>query len=326
MAGMTGGVFMLTAFLTTLEQMTRILLFLIVGFGLNRLHILPKGAGAGISRMVTMVFLPAMLIHNNMTEFRLADVGSYGQLVLLGAFLWAVITAISLPIAKKLSDGTHMERGVYLYGLSFSNTGAVGTPLALALLGTAGLFQFNLFLLSFGIMTYAWGVNLFLEVDRKNSLKRFLVHLLNPVFVSMMIGIFLGALGAGTWMPALITNFIGDLGACFVPVSLLMTGYSIADYPLGKLFDRPQSYVFTLLRLLVFPLLALVPVKLMGASQSVAILAVLAFAGPSGMNVVVFPASYGRDCKTGASIVLISSLGSILTVPLLYAFVHYLFA
>lgn len=316
---------MLTAFLTTLGEMTRILLFLVVGFGLNRLHILPKGAGAGISRMITMVFLPAMLIYNNMTEFNLADVASYSQLVLVGALMWTIITLISLPIAKKLSGGDMLERGVYLYGLSFSNTGAVGTPLALALLGTAGLFRFNLFLMSFSVMTYAWGVNLFLEVERKNSLRRFLVHLLNPVFVSMLIGLVLGALGARNWMPSLLVNFVGDLGSCFVPVSLLLTGYTVADYPMGEMFNRPKSYLFALLRLLIYPLLVLVLAKLMGLSLIVATLAVLAFAGPSGMNVVVFPASYGQDCRTGASIVLLSSVSAVITVPILYALVQVLF-
>ena len=53
-------------------------MFLVVGFGLNRLKILPKGAGGGVSKLVTTVFLPALLIHSNMTEFRLAEVGSYG--------------------------------------------------------------------------------------------------------------------------------------------------------------------------------------------------------------------------------------------------------
>ena len=159
---------MLTAFLTTLVQMARILLFLALGFALNRLHILPKGAGTGISRLVTTVFLPAMLLHSKMTEFNLADVSSYGQLVLLGAIFWALGTLLSLPVAKKLSGGDSLERGVHLYGLSFPNSSAVGSPLALSLLGTNGLFQFNLFLLPFVVMTYAWGVNLFLEGERKH--------------------------------------------------------------------------------------------------------------------------------------------------------------
>ena len=317
---------MLTAFLTTLAEMTRILMFLVLGFGLNRLHILPKGAGTGISRLTTMIFIPALLLHNNMTEFRLADVALYSRLVLTGCLLWTLIAVISLFVARKMSGGNGLDRGVYLYGLCFPNTGGVGMPLVLAFLGTAGLFQYNLFCLIFNIMTYAWGVNLFLDTERKNPIKRFFVHMLNPVFLSMMAGLILGALNATAWVPALITDFVGDLGSCYVPVTLLMAGYTIAEYPLKEMFHLPKSYLFTLLRLIVYPLLAVLAVKLLDADLFVATLAVIAFSGPSGMNVVVFPASYGRDCRTGASIVLLSSIGSIITVPLLYALVQILFA
>ena len=247
---------MLTAFLTTLGEMTRILMFMVLGFGLNRLHILPKGSGAGISRLITMVMIPALLIYNNMTEFQLANIGQYGQMVLLGLFLWAVMTLISLPIAGKLAGGNPLDRGVYLYGLSFSNTGAIGMPLALAMLGSTGLFQFNLFLVTFSIMTYAWGVGLFLDTERKNPIKRFFIHLLNPVFVSMCIGMTLGALNAKNWMPSLVLNFAGDLGSMYAPLSLLLAGYTIADYPLTEMFHLPKSYLFTLLRLIIYPLAA----------------------------------------------------------------------
>lgn len=63
------------------------LVVFVVGFGLNRLHVLPKGTGVGISRLVTMVLLPALVIHSNMTEFNLADVGNYSQMVLLGVMV-----------------------------------------------------------------------------------------------------------------------------------------------------------------------------------------------------------------------------------------------
>ena len=316
---------MLAVFLTTLGEMTRILMFMLLGFGLNRLHILPKGSGTGISRLVTMVFIPALLIYNNMTEFQLAHVGQYSRLVLMGAFLWTVVTLISVPIAKRMSGGNPLDRGVYLYGLSFPNTGAIGMPLALALLGTTGLFRLNLFLVSFSIMTYAWGVGLFLDAERKNPIKRFFVHLLNPVFVSMVIGMTLGALNAKNWMPSLVLNFVGDLSGIYAPLSLLLTGYTIADYPLSEMFHLPKTYLFTALRLVVYPLAAVVLTKLVGGDLLMATMAVIAFSGPSGMNVVVFPASYGRDCETGASIVMVSSLGSILTVPLLYALVQNFF-
>ena len=102
-----------------------------------------------------------------------------------------------------------------------------------------------------------------------------------------------------------------------------MVGYTVAEYPLADVFNRPKSYVFAAIRLILIPAVILLVALGFGFTKSVATLAVLAFA--CGMNVVVFPASYGQDCKTGASIVLISCLGSILTVPVLYALLQQLF-
>lgn len=317
---------MFTAFITTLEQMARIFLFLAIGFGLNRLRILPKGAEGGISRLITTILLPALTIYINTTEFNLANVGIYCRLVLLGLLFWLVLALISAPAAKKLSAGNRLEHGVYLYALSFPNTGAVGTPLILAIFGTAGLFQFNLFLLFVTIATYGWGVGLFGHRKTDNPIKNFFSQMINPVFIAMVLGLFLGALGAKNWLPPITLNILHDLGSCYVPISLLLTGYTVANYPLAEVFTQPKSYIFSLLRLVVLPLLALAMAKLIGLSLFEASLVVLTFAGPSGMNVVIFPASYGQDCSTGSSIVLTSSLASILTVPVLYALAQYLFA
>ena len=316
---------MLTVFFTTLEQMVRILLFLLLGFAFHRLHILPKGAGAGISKLITTLLLPCLLVYTNMTEFNLQDIGMYGQQVLTGGLFWVVVMLVSLPISKKLAGNHPVDRGVFLYGLCFPNTGSIGTPLALALLGTSGLFHFNLFVLVSCTMTYAWGVSLFMDATQGNPIKRFLNSLRNPVCIAIFTGLFLGALNAKQWMPTLVTDFIGDLGSCHIPVSLFLAGYTIAEYPLGDVFKQPRSYVFTLLRLVLIPLAALCAARLLELSQFMAILTVLAFSCPCGMNVVVFPASYGQDCKTGASAVLLSCIGALLTVPMLYTLVHLLF-
>jgi len=97
------------AFLTTLEQMGRIFLFLLLGFGLRRLRVLPENAGVGISRLVTTIFLPALLLHSNMTEFNLANVGLYGKLVLLGGGLWLLVTLAALPLSRKFAGGSELE-------------------------------------------------------------------------------------------------------------------------------------------------------------------------------------------------------------------------
>ena len=192
-------------------------------------------------------------------------------------------------------------------------------PLIQALMGSIGVFYYNLFMLAFTIMTYAWGVDLFLEVERKNWLKRFLTHLVNPIFISLFVGLLFGALGAKNWMPSMVINFTGDLRNCYVPFSLLLIGYMIAEHPLKDAFKYPKSYLVVALRLIVIPLLVLGAVWLLGCSELVAVLAILVFASPCGMNVVLFPAAYKQDCSVGVSLVLPSSLAAVLTVPVMYA-------
>ncbi len=317
---------MAAAFFTTLEQMIRILLFLSLGFALNRLHILPKGSGTAVSRLLTTVFMPSLLIYSNMSEFNIVNVGEYSQLVLWGGFFIAITILLAIPVSRKLGGDNHLDRNVYLYGLCFPNTGAVGGPLAMAMFGTLGYFKYNLFLLFVTLATYAWGVSLFLDVERKNPVKRFFVNMMNPIFLSMAIGLVLGAIGAKNWVPDLVTSALKDLGSCYIPISLVMTGFAVAEYPLDEVFKRPRSYIFALLRLIVIPVLVLVLAWVLRVPQSIATLLAITYAGPCGMNVVVFPSSYGRDCRTGASIVLLSSLGSILTVPVIYSLMHLLFS
>lgn len=312
-------------FLTTLEQMTRIFVFLLLGFGLNRLNILPKGAGAGISKVVTVVFLPALLFHSNVTEFNILNIGLYGKLVLLGGVLWLAVTIAVVPLAKKFAGNNQEDRGAYLYALSIPNTGSVGTPVVLALFGATGLLEYNLFLFIWSMMTYAWGVNLFTPHQEKMALSRRILQVLNPAFVASCLGLLLGALGAKNWLPSMALNIVGDLSACYVPIALLMAGYTVANYPLGNVFKLPKSYLFTFLRLISIPVVMMLLCLLLGMEKSVATLVLLGFACPCGINVVVFPAAYGKDCQTGASLVLISSLASILTIPALYALLQYLF-
>ena len=42
------------------------------------------------------------------------------------------------------------------------------------------------------------------------------------------------------------------------------------------------------------------------------------FAMPIGMNTIIYPATYGGDTKTGASMTMVSSVFSVITIPLMY--------
>ena len=77
-------------------------------------------------------------------------------------------------------------------------------------------------------------------------------------------------------------------------------------------------YVASLLRLVVIPAAMMLVLKLLGINDEIMTFALIAFATPLGLNTIVYPAAYGGDTKTGASMAMISHTLSVVTIPLMY--------
>lgn len=316
---------MLATFLETFAQMFRILFYLFIGYMFNKRHLVPRTAEPVLSKFVALLFIPSLTFYSNMAECRIDSLGLYSRYVLAGGALWLLFAVLGCIFAKLFAGKDTYIEGIYRYAFAFPNTGGVGTPLVLAFFGTAGLFQSGLFLLVPGIMTYAWGVQQLWPVRKKITLRTFLQNFFNINFIAMISGMLLGVLGAKEWMPAIVMEIFSDLGGCYVPVALLLTGYTIADYQFREIFGHIRVYLYTVLRLVVFPCIALGILYLCKAPQMMIVLTALSFSCPSGMNVVVFPAAYGQDCREGASLILISSLCSLFTIPVIYALAQQFF-
>ena len=310
---------MLESFLTVFNQMFGIFLLIGVGYALNRLHLMPKEAARICSRMVTLLFLPSLMLHTNLLECHVGSLVDNAGLALCGTLIILASIALSYVLAKFFSPNDRYVQGVYRYGISFPNTGAVGTPLILALFGTYGLFQYNLFWFAAIVLTYSWGVMQLRPVHQKQSVLQTIRDMFNPTLIGTLAGIVLGVLGAKQWMPPIIIDSVGKLAGCYVPVSLIIVGFTAADFRFAEVIGEKKAYIYSAIRLLAFPGVVLAILRALGAEEMMCVIAVLAMACPSGMNVVIFPASYGQDTRAGVSMLLVSSLLALVTVPLVYA-------
>ena len=101
------------------------------------------------------------------------------------------------------------------------------------------------------------------------------------------------------------------------------------------MLKKRKVYLATALRLLVLPVIGiafLFALKyLLGAlfslniSNNVLFLAFVATATPIGLNTVVFPEAYGGNSEIGASMTMISHTLCVITSPILYALMVWLF-
>jgi predicted permease len=300
-----------------LNQMAGLFVLLVTGFLLNRLHILSKEAEGVLSKVAAKVLLPAFMLYTFMEECTVANLAEHGNLVLFGGVFQVTGIFAAILLAKWLGKGDPFLSGVYRYALGFPNIGGFGFPTVLALFGQFGLFQYQLFMLVNHFLCYAWGVGQMQPAHERGGWREAMKKLFNPVVIGLLIGMVLGLSGLVSFVPSGIRATVQNLGNCFSPMSLLLTGFVIGDYRFSDILKEKRTYIIALLRLILIPGAFLVVLRILHVPDMICVLTCLAFACPCGMNTVVFPAAYGQDTRPGAGLTLLTSAAAVVTIPLL---------
>lgn len=314
---------MLDTFSATLSPMLIMFSALFIGFILSKFKLLPDDAGSVIAKLENYVFVPALTFSTFNSYCTIESLGENIQLVLYSvlALIFAILLAI--PLSWFFDHRDPYKRNIYKYALIMGNYGYMGNAIVpIVLGGQQHLFCYLLFTLPLSVFVYIWGIAMLTPKEYRsgNALK----GLLNPVCISMVLGILCGILKVGQYFPVFLTTTINNLSACMGPLAMLLTGIVIGTYPLKSMFTNKKVYWATLLRLFVLGFLIFGFLKICGAPDYVVILSLFAYATPLGMNTVVFPAAFGGDTKLGASMAMISHTLCIFSIPIVYALLKFI--
>ena len=306
---------MLDTFKATLSPMLVMFLCMALGFVANKLKLAPENTATVLSKLENYFLVPALILNTFMTYCSVESIKEEYSLILWCLLVLVLAVVIAWPLSGLFSRGGY-SREIYKYALTFGNFSFMGNAIVPAILGPEMLYNYMLFILPLNIAVYTGGVIILIpRGEGKNILK----SLLNPIFVSIIVGAVLGLVGAKPHIPVFVTNTIGNLASCMGPLAMVLTGFVVADYDLGNLIKNTKVYFASALRLIVLPALFVGLLILLGADDIAVIMAFFAFGTPLGLNTVVFPAAYGGDTSTGASMAMISHTLCIVTIPLMYA-------
>lgn len=316
---------MLLAFANTSVQMLRIALVVALGFALSKFGIFPKSFEEVVSKLITKLLMPMLTLYTFISNCTREKLAANGSLLLYGALLAAVALTASYLMCGLFEPGDAYRKNVMRYALAFPNTSAFLTPLAMAFVGMEGYFYSQLFLLPLTFVNYSWGILQLVPGGNKGengSPGQILRKIITPNTAAMLLGMLLGIANAGSWLPGIVLTTIQDFGGCFSPMTLLLVGFSLADYPLRDVLPNRKTFAFILIRMLAMPAALLLLMKAIGAPYYAYYFAAAAFACPCGMNTVVYPIGHGRDCRFAISMVLFSSAASVIVIPIIYALIE----
>lgn len=305
----------LDAFIATLSPMLVMFSCIVIGFVLNKRKALPDNTSTVLSKLENSVLVPSLIINTFMSYCTVASLKQQYKMM-----LYCVIAAIvAIALAYLLSgffEKEEYKKNIYRYALAIGNFGFMGNAIVPAILGQEFLYDYLLFTLPLNIAVYTWGITIL--IPKTGEKKSPIQNLCNPFMLATLLGIFLGLTNADSYMPSFFHTTVSNLSACMGPVAMVLTGFVIGDYDVVGLLKNKKVYVATFLRLIVLPVFFIGFLMILGADPKTLTLALFAFGTPLGLNTVVFPAAYGGDTSTGASMAMISHTLCIITIPLLY--------
>ena len=318
-------------FFETLYQMIFLFSFIVIGYLLAKLRLLPAVSAAILSRLENMLFIPALVLGTFIRSFTVEMLHSAWR-ILLFSLLLAIVAVIPLSIlCARLCSKDPYTRRISVYGLSFANFGFMGNAIVEALFPEV-FTEYIIFTLPLWMIIYVWAIpSLLLGTEREEAtpIRDRLKSFVNPMFICMVIGMLVGISGIGaadlSALPVLdgvrgsVLRFIDAAGSCMSPIAMLLTGITLGSIDLSKTLREKSIYTVTLLRLLVFPLLGIGILSFFPQVPDVIrICTVCTLAMPLGLNTIVIPSMYGRDTSTAAGMALVSHTLSVVTIPIIF--------
>ena len=291
-------------------------IFIIIGFIVAKLKVVPENSGTVLSKLENNVFTPASVLGTFIAQFTVEKLSGSWQLVLAGTVVVLIGIPIAILVSRCVSKDSYVRK-IYTYGLAFSNFGFMGNAVVESVYGDAVYMEYLIFVIPFWVAIYAWGVPALLMPSAEgHGIKARLKNMANPMLIGVFVGMLIGILPFD--MPEFITRAISMLGSCMGPVAMLLTGMAIAKIDLKEGFSRVSVYVISAIRLVALPLVTLAVIMLLPVSYSIKLCAVCATAMPLGLSTIVIPSAYGLDTKVASGMALVSHLLSCITIPVVF--------
>lgn len=295
-----------------------IFLIIILGFIFGKVKWLNKNTNSQLVNLLLMVFMPASLFNAFPGEFS----EEYSELFFMG-LIGGVVTMLLVIIAAKIVYNKKFFPGELTYeaqfSFAFNNATFLGYPLINMAFGEHGVIPYCGFIIAFNFALFSYGVWLF---ERKISLKFFLKVITNPNILAVVIGmaLFLFRVNFGQIAP-ITSSAIGYIAAATTPISLLCVGYMLSTANFKKIFKKWKLFIVAAIQLVFAPLITFFVTKvLFNFPDEVVLICTLIQALPTATSLGLFAEKYGGDVAEASQLVVVSTLMSALTLPLVMTF------
>lgn len=310
-------------------QMLVLFAMMMIGYFTYRGKWVNDDTSARLSKLVVNVFNPVLVVNGVLGQNDSAD----SQKVISNLVLIILYFAILIVLSFIISFLLRLEKktkSIYQLMTIFSNLGFMGIPVIKSIYGNEAVIYVAFYILAYNLLVYTYGMALTkraaLEKNRqtvisgevKGTFLLFIKRIINPGVVAALIAITIFA--TDVKLPAFIGSFCDYVGNATIPLSMILIGVSIAQTDIRKMFGDIRIYLFILLRMVVLPIIVIFLMRNLAIDSVVFGVFIIEFGMPVGSIITLMAKESGADAEYCTKGIVLSTLASIVTIPLVCAF------
>lgn len=313
-------------------QVAILFIMMVPGYLLKKCRLVPEGFGKGLSNLVLYIAQPALIVYSYL-DVRSTPTLWINSLWVLGLSMLAhvLFAMAALSLFRHAEDS---KRRMLRFATVFSNAAFMGIPLIDVILGAEATIYASIYNITFNLFLWTLGVYFCSakrdedgdgtpdgEIKPTHKISPLKVAL-HPVMIASALGVICLALEVGPHLPTLVTDSLFMLKGLVAPLSMVVIGLRIAGMSFRGAFRDKYLYLFLFLRHVSLPLavlgvLALLSVSGLPMNETVSTVILLLAATPAATSATMFAEKYDCDAVYTSRSVVISTLLSIATMPLL---------
>lgn len=290
---------------TVLGKIISIFIIMLVGVLCYRVGIIDNNTKEKLSRLSTLIVNPILIFMSFQMEYDAGLLKNMG--ILFGLAVVSYLISIGLAhFLLKEKDG--YDLAVEKFAVTYTNCGFIGIPLGYAMFGSIGVIYATVFVATFHIFCWTHGI---LLLDTSGfQLKK----LVNPCIIAVFGGIICFIFQIK--IPGSIAFAMDSIADMNTPLAMLLSGAIMAQLDFKKTFRKQRLFMVTFLRLVVSAGTFALILRWLPLDDTMRAVAAVTGACPSGAMTITMAIMYHRDDHYGTELFSMTTLLSILTIPL----------
>lgn len=307
------------AFFMVLKTVAIMLFFIICGYTLVKSKKAEASHAKGFSALLVYLLAPCLMISSfQKLEYTPENFRRTMIFFCLSLIIQALFIGIMLLFIKKKYSVA--KNRVMTVAATLGNVGFFGLPIitsvfpnesVVACYSTAYVASMNLLCFTIGI---------FLISNDKKFIS-FKGAFLNPTTLSFIVAVTLYVLNFK--FNETTGDMVNLLGRMTTPVCMIVVGFRLASMNLKDVFTAKFAYLSSLLKLIVFPLFAVLCVAFLPFVDNIFKISMFILSSaPTGVVVLSLAELHECEQKITANAVLLTTLLSLISIPLMLLFVN----